>query len=109
MELVAITIIAVWGWHSSTVTWEQYLCAIGLPIVAAAIWGIFRIPNDPNPAPVKVPGIVRLSYELFFFGFSAWALYSLGFHTLSYIMGAITIISYVSGYDWTLKMLRNMT
>jgi hypothetical protein len=77
--------------------------------VAAIIWGVFRIPDDPNPAPVEVPGIVRLGYELFLFGFATWALYNIEYTALSCIMGGTTIISYIAGYDRTLKMLRNKT
>jgi len=109
MELAALAIFGIWGWHCSTVIWQQYAFAIMLPVIAATIWGVFRIPNDPNPAPVTVPGIVRLSYELFFFGFATWALFDLGYYTLCYTMGGITIYSYVSGYDRTLKMLMNRT
>jgi len=108
MEIAALVILAIWGWHC-TVDWTRYLYALGLPVVAATIWGIFRIPNDPNPAPVEVPGILRLAYELFLFGFATWGLHNMGYTTLSYIMGIVTIISYSSGYDRTLKMLRNKT
>ncbi len=72
MEIAAVIVVGMWGWHMGTNTWEQYLLAIGLPVIAATIWGVFRIPNDPNPAPVEVPGIVRLAYELFLFFFATW-------------------------------------
>jgi len=108
MEIAALVIVTMWGWHFTT-DWTRYLLAIGLPVVAAIIWGVFRIPNDPKPAPVEVPGIVRLAYELFLFGFATWALHNLHYTMASYIMGATTIISYTAGYDRTLKMLRNKT
>lgn len=108
MEIAALIIVAMWGWHC-TIDWTRYLLAIGLPIAAAIIWGIFRIPNDPNPAPVEVSGIVRLSYELFLFGFATWALYNMEYVTLCYVMGGTTIVSYTAGYDRTLKMFRNKT
>lgn len=108
MELAALAIVAMWGWHCTT-TWTKYLLAIGLPIIAATIWGVFRIPNDPNPAPVEVPGIIRLGYELFLFGFSTWALYGMGYLTCSYVMGIVTMVSYAGSYDRTIKMLLNKT
>ena len=108
MEIAALVITGMWGWHC-TANWERYLLAIALPATAATIWGIFRIPNDPNPAPVEVPGVVRLAYELFLFGFSTWALYNMGYVTQSYIMGGVTIINYIASYDRTLKMLTNNT
>ena len=108
MEIAALVIMAMWGWHCTS-GWTRYLYAIGLPVVAATIWGIFRIPNDPKPAPVEVPGIVRLAYEFVFFGFATWALHDMGYTALSYVMGCVTLISYTAGYDRTLKMLRNKT
>lgn len=108
MEIAALVILAMWGWHYTS-NWLRYLLAIGLPLLAATLWGIFRIPNDPNPAPVEVPGIVRLAYELFLFGFASWALYNMGYMSAACTMSIITIISYTAGYDRTLKMLKNKT
>jgi len=108
MEIAALMVITIWGWHFGA-GWIRYLWAIVLPVVAATIWGVFRIPNDPKPAPVEVPGPVRLAYELLYFGFATWTLYDMGYTTLSYSMGIITILSYGAGYDRTMKMLRNQT
>ena len=108
MEIAALVIVGMWGWHCTT-GWEKYVLAIGLPVIAATLWGVFRIPNDPNPAPVEVPGIVRLAYEFFLLGFSTWALYNMGYITPSYIMGGVTLFNYIASYDRTLKMLRNKT
>jgi hypothetical protein len=44
--------------------------AIGLPLIAYAIWGIFRVPNDPGKSPVAKSGVIRLAYEVVFFGFA---------------------------------------
>ena len=106
--MAALVITAMWGWHCSA-DWKRYLFAIGLPVLAATIWGVFRIPNDPKPAPVEVRGIVRLVYELFLFGFASWALNNMGYTVACYIMAGTTVISYTTGYDRTLKMLRNKT
>ncbi len=82
MEIAALIILAMWGWHYTSY-WFRYLLAIGLPLLTATLWGIFRIPNDPNPAPVEVPGIVRLAYELLLFGslqaghFTIWGILAL--------------------------------
>jgi len=108
MEIAALIIVGMWGWHYTT-HWTRYILAAALPVLAAAIWGIFRIPNDPKPAPVEVPGIVRLGYELFLFGFAAWALCDMGCNAAGCIMGITTLISYTAGYDRTLKMLTNRT
>ena len=105
LEIAMLTALGCWGWHLSGIS--RYIAAAGLPIAAATLWGVFRIPNDPKPAPVAVPGILRLLLELGLFGFASWALYDLGYSTLSLIMGAVVIIHYVVSYDRTWVMLRN--
>ena len=105
LEIAMLTALGCWGWHLSGIS--RYIAATGLPIAAATLWGVFRIPNDPKPAPVAVPGILRLLLELGLFGFASWALYDLGYSTLSLIMGAVVIIHYVVSYDRTWVMLRN--
>ena len=85
----------------------RYIGVAGLPVIAATLWGVFRIPNDPKPTPVAIPGILRLLLELGLFGFASWALYDIGYSTLSIIMAAIVIIHYAVSYDRTWVMLRN--
>ena len=55
LEIAMLIILADWGWHL-TPGWPRYPAAIGFPVLAAALWGIFRIPNDPKAAPVPIPG-----------------------------------------------------
>lgn len=46
--------------------WEVSANAIAVIVVAglaAFVWGRFRVPDDPGPAPVAVPGVVRLVIE----------------------------------------------
>src|ERR1700733_6490223 len=86
LEIAMLIVLGYWGWHQS-VGWAHYLAAVGIPLISAVLWGVFRIPNDPNPAPVQVPGIVRLALELGLFGFAIWALSDLGHLTLSVTMG----------------------
>src|ERR1700742_582088 len=106
LEIVMLIILGCWGWHLSE-TWIRYIAAIGLPLIAAALWGIFRIENDPKPAPVAIPGILRLILELGLFALTSWALYDLGYSHLATIMAAIVILHYIVSYDRTRAMLRN--
>ena len=64
LELAALWLWATWGWiaHDGALRWAL---AIGLPVIAAALWGTFRIPGDPKPSPpVPVRGRVRLPIEM---------------------------------------------
>ena len=88
LELGALVAMAMWGWHlgGGTEGWFGYIFAMALPILAAIIWGIFNVPNDPSrsgAAPIIVPGFVRLLIELAFFSFASWALYDLEYSRLS--------------------------
>jgi hypothetical protein len=108
LEFIALIIMGFWGWNQSE-GWLQFVLVLGLPIVAASIWGIFTVPNDPSRsgnAPIPVNGLFRLIIELVFFAFATWALYNLGYVKLSWVIGGTVIIHYIISYDrikWLLK------
>jgi hypothetical protein len=106
LEIVMLIAFACWGWHSTT-GWFRYIAAAGLPVIAATLWGVFRIPNDPKPAPVAIPGIVRLLLEWVLFGLAAWALHDLGYTKSAIVMVVVVVLHYIVSYDRTWVMLRN--
>jgi hypothetical protein len=106
LEIAMLIIIGYWGWCITT-GWMQYAAALMLPVTAAVLWGVFRIQNDPKPAPVEVPGIVRLLLEWVLFGSAILALFSLGYYTLSLVMAIIVKLHYIVSYDRTRAMLLN--
>jgi hypothetical protein len=59
LELVALFAIGYWGWTQHTGVWQPLL-GIGLPLLAAAAWGTFRVPDDPGKPLVTVPGWVAV-------------------------------------------------
>jgi hypothetical protein len=85
-----------------------YILMIGLPLVAAVVWGTFNVPGDPSrsgKAPVPVPGIVRLLIELGIFGSATWALFSFN-PVYGWIFGLVVLAHYLISYDrirWLLK------
>jgi hypothetical protein len=101
-----LIIFGCWGWHLSE-TYVRYIAVISLPLLAAVLWGVFRIPNDPKPAPVVIPGILRLILELGLFAFAAWALCDIGYSKSAVIIAVIVILHYLVSYDRTWAMLRN--
>src|ERR1700759_5664692 len=106
LEIAMLTTLGCWGWHVCS-GWMRYAAAIGLPAIAATLWGVFRIPNDPKPAPVAIPGILRLLLELGLFGWAIWILFITRYTQTAYIMAAVVIIHYIISYDRTWAMLRN--
>ena len=109
LELAALTAIGVWGWQYDNETWLRIILALGLPFIAAVIWGIFNVHNDPSrsgAAPIIVPGIVRLTLELLIFSLATWALYELAYTQLSWLLGSLVILHYLVSYDrifWLIK------
>jgi hypothetical protein len=98
--------LACWGLHI-TENWTRYILALAIPVIAAILWGIFRIPNDPKPAPVVTRGVIRLLLEWFLFSLAVWGLYACGYIQLSIIMAVVVLLHYIVSYDRTWAMLRN--
>jgi hypothetical protein len=108
LELAALASLAYWGWTRGDGGW-RYLLAIGLPLIAAGLWGTLAVPGDRSRsggAPVPVSGIVRLILELGLFAFAAWALYDAGQTALSLILAGIVIVHYGASYDRIAWLLR---
>ncbi|MHA2427949.1 MAG: YrdB family protein [Candidatus Hermodarchaeia archaeon] len=108
LEISALVAMAAWGWRQGDSA-TPFLLGLGIPLIAAIMWGTFAVPDDPSRsgrAPVPVPGIVRLALELAFFAFGAWALYDIGHTTWGVVMGVLVVIHYVVSCDriqWLLK------
>jgi hypothetical protein len=109
LELSAMGAMGYWGWtqHEGLARW---LWAIGLPIVAAVLWGTFAVPNDPSrsgQAPIPTPGTIRLLLELSFFAFGTIALIVSQRVSAGAVLAAVTILHYVISYDRILWLLKN--
>jgi hypothetical protein len=109
LELSALSIMGLWGWRQRH-DGGQIVIALAVPLLAAALWGIFAVPGDPSrsgSAPIPVPGIVRLAIECGFFGFGTWALADAGFSKLAAIFGASIVLHYLLSYDRILWVIRH--
>jgi hypothetical protein len=105
LEIAGLGAMGIWGWNAFAPP-VNVVAAIGVPLAAAAIWGTFRVPNDPGPAPVAVPGPVRLAIELGFFATAAVLLYLAGQEVAALIFGALVVFHYAVGYrriGWLLR------
>jgi hypothetical protein len=111
LELTALISAGMWGWRQ-TEGWLQIALALGIPILLAAIWGIFAVPNDPSrsgAAPVKTPGIIRLMIELVFFAFATWFFYDMGFLRISLLFCIMVIVHYSISYDRIMWLISKKT
>ena len=110
LEIAALTAIGMWGWQYGSGTWLRFILVISLPIIAAAIWGIFNVPNDPSrsgAAPIVVPGIIRIAIELAIFSLATWALYELAYPQLSWLLGGLVSLHYLVSYDRILWLIKH--
>ena len=98
MELSGLVAFGYFGWHAADGITRIVLMAL-LPLIAAILWGTFRVPNDPGPAPVSIPGWLRLLLEIFFFSSAALCLYLAELPVLAVLFGAIFLLLYAVSYD----------
>lgn len=108
LEMAALIAIGYWGWTQHTGI-LRYALVIGPPLLAAFLWGTFRVPEDASAngkAPVPIPGPLRLLLELVIFGFAVWGLSSAGAVPAAWIFGGITLIHYLVSYDRIAWLLR---
>ncbi len=87
----------------------RWVLAIGLPLVAAVVWGVFNVPGDQSrsgEAPVPVPGIVRLLVEGAVFASGALLLSPVS-ATAAMILGLAVAIHYLLSVDRIRWLLAN--
>jgi hypothetical protein len=109
LELIALAIFGYRGWALGEGS-VRYIWMLTLPIIAAALWGIFRVPGDPSSsgeAPVRIPGWLRLVLELAIFSAATWALASLGSMNLAAIFGGLVGVHYLLSWDRIAWLLRS--
>jgi hypothetical protein len=107
LEIGGLLALGVWSWWAVEGPFRYALVLI-IPGTAAAIWGVFRVPGDPGPAPVATPGPVRLAIEITFFVLATWGLAASGYTSGAWILGGITALHYLASFDRVARMLRNL-
>lgn len=105
LELAALAAMGYWGWtqHDGAARW---LWALGLPLVAAVAWAVFRIPGDPGTPVIAVPGAVRLLVEIVFFGGATGLLLLAGRPNWALVLGVLLVGHYLWAYRRVVWMLQ---
>lgn len=104
LELAALGMVGYWGWtRGDGVT--RWALALGIPLVMAAIWGVFRVPDDPRDALVAVPGIVRLGIEGVFFGVAVFALREVAGNRWAALLLVLLLVHYAIAWEWARQLL----
>lgn len=104
--LVGFGYLGWWVGNGGTVGW---LLAVLFATVAAAVWGIFRVRNDPpgkTEQPVVVSGKVRFAIEFGFFAIAALGLWLGASRAASETLMTATILLYGITWDRQRWLLR---
>ncbi|HZX08971.1 YrdB family protein [Kribbella sp.] len=72
VELLALGLFALWGWATGGTTATRILLAVGLPVIAAVLWGLFASPKATRGQ------VLRWTVKVLVFGLAGAALWSLG-------------------------------
>lgn len=105
LEIAALLSVGFWGWSKGAGI-TRFLLALGVPLIIAILWATFRIPNDPGPAPVAIPGIVRFFFEIIVFGFAVWSLIDINQPIWAAVLGILLLIHYTASYDRVLGLIK---
>jgi len=109
LEVMALVAIGMGGWAMTNGA-LRWVAAIGLPVAAATIWGVFNVLGDPSrsgEAPVEVSGWVRLAIELLILGGGVVALYSAERRNLGIGLGVLIVFHYAASWPRIQWLLGN--
>lgn len=85
LELAALAALGYWGYQTGSGSFSRIALAIGAPLLAAVVWGLFVAPK----ATFATRGALRLGLQLLVFGAAALALANAGQTTLAIVFGGI--------------------
>lgn len=105
LELCALAAMVYAGFRLGDTLPVRLLLGVVLPIAAALVWGVFRVPNDPGAAIVAVPGPLRLLIEWAVFGAAVGMLFVVGQPVWATVCLAAVAVDYVIMYERVLRLL----
>lgn len=89
LELCMFVSLGYAGFHNSQHPYGKYLMGIGLPLLAATLWGIFAAPRSAY----RLDFPYRSLFALTLFGFTALLLYRSGHPRLAIVFGLLALAS----------------
>lgn len=109
LEMIALVALGAWGWALG-LGFTRYLGALTFPLIAAFVWGIFRVPGDAShsgSAPVSTPGWIRLILEVALFTAATLGLFAIDKGIFATVFACIVGMHYISSWDRILWLLRS--
>lgn len=101
LELAALVAYGAWGWFAGAGA-LRLLLAVGLPVLAALLWGALVSPR----AAVAAPGVVVLAVEALFFAGAVWATAAAGAPRLAVAFAVLVIAHELASFDRIFALLR---
>ncbi|GAB4020457.1 hypothetical protein GCM10028808_61670 [Spirosoma migulaei] len=89
IELSMLVAFGYVGFHSSQHPYGKYVLAIGLPIAAATLWGIFAAPRSAY----RLEFPYRTLFALTLFGLAFLLLYRTGYPRLAITLAVVALTS----------------
>ena len=109
--LLELSMLGALGWWGSAreAPVMRWVAAIGLPLLAATVWGVFAVAGDPSRSGrtlVATPGWLRIAIELSLFALGVAALWQLEARRLAFALGVVVGLHYAASCDRLAWLLR---
>src|SRR4051812_39264078 len=96
LELAGLAAFCYWGFAVPDGLTPKLLFGLGLPILAAVLWGVFASPK----ATVVLPGPATVAFQLVWFGAAAVVLGLAGRVTLAVVLAVLVTVNRVLQWVW---------
>jgi hypothetical protein len=96
LELCALAALGYWGFVTGGGLPAKIGLGVGVPLLAAVLWGVFESPRASLPLPEPW----HLLFALAFFGCASAALYAAHHARLALVFALVVILNQVLVYIW---------
>lgn len=96
LELAALAAFAYWGFNTGDSSLVHVVLGLGVPVLAAALWGIFAAPKSSR----RLQGGAWWVFKVVFFALASAALFVAGQPTLGLVLGVVAAVNLVLLYVW---------
>ncbi|GAA2057465.1 hypothetical protein GCM10009839_78640 [Catenulispora yoronensis] len=104
LELVALVLLAVWGFRTGSNVAVHVLLGLGAPALMVVVWGAFAAPR----ARVQLPMAGVLAVKTVVFAAATIAGYAAGWHAFAIAFGIVAVLNMViAAFDR--ESLKNVT